>query len=275
VNRILALLLSLVLALAATLFAAPAARAQNPDDTVHYVDPVTKQREPIQEGERRQRVEELRGFLAETDANRLVILTTGDQRSMVPLDRLPKIASWMVANGKATPAEAAGWIEDQKARSRLAAEALRELLQALQGAEGVILPTPAGSDYFPSPMDWLEVRGLVRGTYRIRCYLENNKQLPDYRGTFTIELVGDGTVRGTYEDEGLQYQTGGNVSYMGGDYASLSGRGPGLLGSTFRWDARVYREGNKIMMMANANLFLDPDPDTNSRCDPGYVEQTE
>jgi hypothetical protein len=87
--------------------------------------------------------------------------------------------------------------------------------------------------------------------------------------------VGDGTVRGTYEDEGLQYQTGGNVSYMGGDYASLSGRGPGLLGSTFRWDARVYREGNKIMMMANANLFLDPDPDTNSRCDPGYVEQTE
>jgi hypothetical protein len=265
------------LALAATLFAAAAVRAQDPNsgpnDTVYYRDPLTKQREPIQEGERRQRVEELRGLVAETDANRLVIVTTGDQRSMVPPDRLPKIAEWMVASGKATPAEAAGWIEDQKARSRLAAEGLRELLEALQGAEGVILPTPPGSDYFPSPMDWLAVRGEVRGTYRIRCY-SGNDPIPDYRGTFTIELVGDGTVRGTHEDEGRQYQSSGRVSYMGGDYASLSGRGSETLESTFRWDARVYREGNKIMMMANAHLFLKPDVE-NATCDPGSLEQTE
>jgi hypothetical protein len=261
------------LALAATLFAAAAVRAQDPNDTVYYRDPVTKQREPIQDGERRQRVEELRGLVAETDANRLVIVTAGDQRSIVRHDRLPKIAAWMVANGKATPAEAAEWIEDQKARSRLAAEGLRELLEALQGAEGVILPTPAGSDYFPIPMDWLAVRGEVRGTYRIGCY-SGNDPIPDYRGTFTIELVGDGTVRGTYEDEGQQYQSSGLVSYMGGDYASLSGHGAQTLESTFRWEARVYREGNKIMMMARARVFLKPDVES-SRCDPGWLEQTE
>jgi hypothetical protein len=273
VNRILALLLSLVLALAATLFAAPAARAQE----VYYRDPVTKQREPIQEGERRQRVEELRGLVAETDANRLVIVTTGDQRSAVSADRLPKIAAWMVANGKATPAEAAEWIEDQKARSRLAAEGLRKLLEALQGAEGVILPTPAGSDYFPIPMDWLAVRGEVRGTYRIGCHSDNDP-IPDFylTGTFTIELVGDGTVRGTYEDEGKQYQSSGVVDYLGGgrDYASLSGSGAQTLESTFRWDARVFREGNKIMMMADAHLFLNPEVET-TRCDRGTLEQTE
>jgi hypothetical protein len=275
------------IALVAALAAAAPARGQDPslnrdvsppnagpNDTVYYRDPTTGQLTAIMEGERRKRVEDLRALLAGLDESRQVIVTLREEPMIVPVDRIPKMTAWLVANGKATPAEAAAWVEEQRTRSRRFIEGMRKELQALQGV-GQALASPPGEDFFPTPMDWLEVRGVVRGNYRVRCYYEG-KILPDLQGPFTIELVGDGTVRGTFEDDRYQYQANGNVSYSGGDYAVLRGNGQGGLGSTVRWDVRAYREDNRIVLGASGNLFMTPNLESGAaKCDPGYLEQTE
>jgi hypothetical protein len=275
------------IALVAALAAAAPARGQDPslnrdvsppnagpNDTVYYRDPTTGQLTAIMEGERRKRVEDLRALLAGLDESRQVIVTLREEPMIVPVDRIPKMTAWLVANGKATPAEAAAWVEEQRTRSRRFIEGMRKELQALQGV-GQALASPPGEDFFPTPMDWLEVRGSVRGRYRVRCYYEG-KILPDLQGPFTIELVGDGTVRGTFEDDQYQYQANGEVSSTSREQASLSGSGQGGLGSTVRWDARVQREGNKIMLLANGHVFMTPNLESGgAKCDPGYLEQTE
>lgn len=248
-----------------------------PNDTVYYFDPANGgQRTAILESERRKRVDDLRGLLADLDESRQVIVTFREEPMIVPVDRIPKMTAWLIANGKATPAEAAVWVEEQRTRTRSLLEGMRKELAALQNV-GQALTTPAGDDFFPSPMDWLQVRGTVRGNYRVRCTYDD-KPLPDLTGPFTIELVGDGNVRGTFEDDRNQYQANGNVSYTGGDVASLSGSGAGGMGSTVRWSARASREGNRIVIGAGTgNVFMTP-PNLESgaaKCDPGYLEQTD
>lgn len=54
--------------------------------------------------------------------------------------------------------------------------------------------------YWPTPMTWGEVRGQVRGNYRIQCYYKDDR-LPEIVGRFTLELRGGGVVLGSYTDD--------------------------------------------------------------------------
>jgi hypothetical protein len=200
----------------------------------------------------------------------------------VEKERVGMIGGWMVASGQLDPDSVESWTRKQIELSRGALVVMkRQLADYEAGRDGpTIEPEPpvVGSVglqpvYWPSPMDWREVGGIVRGTYTIQCYStdENGRprRLSPTRGTFKLELRGKGVVLGSFTDtdDAISEEINGTVSEVGVAGGSVVNEW-----ARTTWSVEFERSGNDIRI-TNPELIMAPDV-KDMRCDPGVVVQT-
>ena len=119
--------------------------------------------------------------------------------------------------------------------------------------------------YWPTPMTWGEVRGQVRGNFRIQCYYRDDR-LPEIVGRFTLELRGGGVVLGSYTDDRYTREANGIIHNDG--QAGGNGRASD---STIVWAAPFARSGNRLVI-ENPSLVMTPS-EPGGCCDRGVMEQ--
>jgi hypothetical protein len=206
----------------------------------------------------------------------------------VEKERVGMIGGWMVASGQLDPDSVESWTRKQIELSRGALVVMkRQLAEYEARRDGRPLPDdpsvpgpvdPTGvvgmaGAYWPSPMDWREVGGIVRGTYTVQCYStdENGRprRLSPTRGTFKLELRGKGVVLGSFTDtdDGISEVINGTVSEVGVAGGSVVNEW-----ARTTWTVEFERSGNDIRI-ANPELIMAPDVE-DMRCDPGVVVQT-
>lgn len=236
----------------------------------------------------------LDGLIRELEANRKVLFTGSGEVMVIDVDRLHRLARWMVTSGKLSAPDAAIWTNEQLTASNRGIGALKEELATIHrmrdnardrdqigggrvtpvptGAPAATAPPPGSADW-PDPMDWRKVRGTVSGTYLVTCRSADGRALPEVRGEFTLALFGNGSVTATYENSGSRYPTQGTIEGENeGKHGVARGSGKGLL-ATYTWSARLRRggaTGNTLTMdSTTAELRLTPD-DAGYTCDPGF-----
>ena len=211
-----------------------------------------------------------------------------DPLPTVEKERVGMIGGWMVASGQLDPDSIESWIRNQIELSRGALVVMkRQLAEYEARRDGRPLPDdpsvpgpvdPTGTvgmagAYWPTPMDWREVGGIVRGTYTVQCYStdENGRQrrLSPTRGTFKLELRGKGVVLGSFTDtdDGISEVINGTVSEVG-----VAGGSVVNDWARTTWSVEFERSGNDIRI-TNPEMIMAPDV-KDMRCDPGVVVQT-
>ena len=137
--------------------------------------------------------------------------------------------------------------------------------------------TPSAADWqidWPEPMNWIGVKGAVRGSYVAEC--AGYRDYPAFRsaGTWMLELLGDGKVRGVFGDEARQYSGLGAIKADGsasGESRSTNAEVPHL-----KWTAQFQRSGADLVISSHT---LDPWPAERGprsllvECKPGYMRQ--
>ena len=236
----------------------------------------------------------LREMIAEVESGSTMIVAPygesmyGGGMFTVEKERVGMIGGWMVASGQLDPDSIESWTRKQIELSRGALVVMkRQLAEYEARRDGRPLPDdpsvpgpvdPTGTvgmagAYWPTPMDWREVGGIVRGTYTVQCYStdENGRQrrLSPTRGTFKLELRGKGVVLGSFTDtdDGISEVINGTVSEVG-----VAGGSVVNDWARTTWTVEFERSGNDIRI-TNPELIMAPDV-KDMRCDPGVVVQT-
>ena len=234
----------------------------------------------------------LRELIAGVESGRTMVLAPQGANPYGPMftvekNRVGDIAGWMVTTGQLDPDSVESWTRKQIELSRGALVVMnRELAEYEARRDGRPLPEdparpppePPRVDpgsvgmlpvYWPTPMDWREVGGIVRGTYRIQCYSGDDRhRLPIFHGTFKLELRGKGVILGAFTDaeDGVAEEINGTISEVG-----VAG---GTAISTYAvtsWSAEFLRDGDRIRIV-DPQMTMDAGRGT--PCDPGVVEQT-
>lgn len=268
------------LALVLAAFAGPAVRA--PDAAV--AQPAT----PVVTWD--QSIATLREMIDDAEKGRTMIVAPHGGNPYggmyeVPRDRVGAIAGWMVTTGMLHPDSVPSWTRRQIELSRGALVVMkRQLAEYEARRDGLPLPEEPGGQsapgrvdqaavgmkpvYWPTPMDWREVGGIVRGTYRIRCYSGEDRSPYQVHGTFKLELRGQGVILGAFTDaeDGVAEEINGTISEMG----IAGGTATSALATT-TWSVEFTRQGNAIRIV-DPRMTMDAGRDT--PCDPGVVEQT-
>jgi hypothetical protein len=233
----------------------------------------------------------LREMIADVESGRTMVLApqgANPYGSMfaVEKERVGDIAGWMVTTGMLHPDSVPSWTRLQIELSRGALVIMkRELAEYEARRDGRPLPgeppsappsappvdrTSAGvlPVYWPTPMDWREVGGIVRGTYRIRCYSGEDRSPYQVHGTFALELRGKGVIWGTFTDaeDGVAEEINGTISEVG-----IAGGTAISTMAVTSWSAEFTRVGNSIRIV-DPRMTMDAGRET--PCDPGIVEQT-
>jgi len=205
----------------------------------------------------------------------------------VEKERVGMIGGWLVSTGMLDPDSVESWTRQQIELSRGALVVMkRELAEYEARRDGRTIesqlppppPPPVTSVglqpvYWPTPMDWREVGGIVRGTYTVQCYStdENGRprRLSPTRGTFKLELRGKGVVLGSFTDtdDGISEVINGTVSEVG-----VAGGSVVNDWARTTWTVEFERSGNDIRI-TNPEMIMAPDV-KDMRCDPGVVVQT-
>ena len=233
----------------------------------------------------------LRELIAGVETGRTMVLApqgANPYGSMftVEKERVGDIAGWMVTTGRLDPDSIESWTRKQIELSRGALVVMkRELAEYEARRDGRPLPEEPGATpsdpgyvgpssvgmkpvYWPTPMDWREVGGIVRGTYRIQCYSGDDRSPYSVHGTFALELRGKGVIWGTFTDaeDGVKEEINGTISEVG----VAGGTAISTLAVT-SWSAEFVRDGDRIRIV-DPRITMDAGKDT--PCDPGVVEQT-
>lgn len=122
---------------------------------------------------------------------------------------------------------------------------------------------PPGAAIWPAPMEWTRVRGEIRGRYLVQCAYEGDPLPPDL-GTFRLDLLGNGSVSGTYENVSVQWPVSGAIDSGG------IARGQGSRDSeTFRWAIAFARSGDRLTMSSGSLQVTSQVSDVT--CEPGSL----
>jgi hypothetical protein len=255
----------------------------------------------------------LREIVVEVESGRGIILAPYGANALgglavVDRDRVGTIAVWLVLNGWVDPDSVSVWTRQQLAASNAVLEILKRQLRELEaqqpaagtptarasgatpGAAGVT-PTP------PPPTDWRLVKETLRGTYNIPCpaYLPGGGNLAPsddgmrpLAGNFSLTLVGDGTVRVTFDFHGEPIETLGTIrndmeiGVAEGGGATPDNRGiidiafdeAIVQGGEYKWMLRLGRFSNRVVVEPRSTLeFVNRRPADESppACQPGTM----
>ena len=138
-------------------------------------------------------------------------------------------------------------------------------------------PSAAASQIdWPAPMDWIKVKGQVRGSYVAECAGNPNLGYSPIKsaGSYRLEFLGDGKVRGIFGDDARQYTGLGEIKADGsasGESRSADAEIPSL-----KWTTQFGRSGVDLLISSHT-LELDP-PQRGVYailvdCNPGYMRQ--
>jgi len=129
---------------------------------------------------------------------------------------------------------------------------------------------------WPVPMDWLGVKGVVRGTYVAECAGNPSRGYSAVKsaGSYRLEFLGDGKVRGIFGDDVRQYSGLGDIKADG----SASGESRSTNEEAFRlgWSAQFQRSGVDLAMSSHKLDLMPSQRGPHSilvECKPGYMRQ--
>jgi hypothetical protein len=136
-------------------------------------------------------------------------------------------------------------------------------------------PSAAASQIdWPAPMDWLAVRGVVKGSYVAEC--SGHRDYPAFRsaGTWRLEFLGTGQVRGVFGDDAREYAGSGPIKVDGS--ASGESRSNNAEVPYLKWTMQFQRTGVDLLISSHT---LDLQPAERGpfslllECKPGYMRQ--
>jgi hypothetical protein len=136
-------------------------------------------------------------------------------------------------------------------------------------------PSAAASQIdWPVPMDWIAVKGEVRGSYVAEC--AGYRDRPAFRsaGTWRLEFLGDGQVRGVFGDDARQYSGLGAIKADGsasGESRSSNAEVPHL-----KWTTQFQRTGVDLVISSHTLDLWPAERGPHSllvECKPGDMRQ--
>jgi hypothetical protein len=136
-------------------------------------------------------------------------------------------------------------------------------------------PSAAASQIdWPVPMDWLGVKGSVGGSYVAEC--SGYRDYPAFRsaGTWRLEFLGDGQVRGVFGDEARQYSGLGAIKSDGS--ASGLARSSNEEVPHLSWSAQFQRSGVDLVISSHKLDLMAASRGTYAilvECKPGDMRQ--
>jgi hypothetical protein len=237
--------------------------------------------------ERAREIAILKQLVSEVEAQKRVALTPMGTSSyglimIVDRNQVGGMATWLAQSGQISPDSIQSWVGKQLATSRQILGVMKEQLARLEaGEEWSPPPTEAGPNRrtppgagsvpgdvsWPTNMNWGEVTGTVRGSYRIQCYYDE-RRVPEIQGTFTLTLRGrnSGVVLGSYTDGNRVREANGIIHNDG--QAGGNGRASD---ASIVWSVKFARDGNKLVIQS-PSLIMAPN-EAKARCDRGVMEQ--
>lgn len=136
-------------------------------------------------------------------------------------------------------------------------------------------PSAAASQIdWPVPMDWIGVKGVVRGSYVAEC--SGHRDYPAVRsaGSWRLEFLGDGKVRGIFGDDSREYSGLGEIKADGsasGESRSTNAEVPYL-----KWTTQFQRSGVELLISSHTLDLMPPQRGVYIilvECKPGYMRQ--
>jgi hypothetical protein len=211
----------------------------------------------------------------------------GKGASMITSQQAGELFGARVFEGRLDPAS----IPAEIARIRLATNIylrdyilpdLEEARKCWAQLNGTAPPTPAPTTpsaaasaiEWPAPMDWIKVKGVVRGSYVAEC--AGYRDYPAIRsaGTWRLELLGDGNVRGIFVDGARESSGIGSIKTDGS--ASGVSRSSNVEMPLLGWTARFERSGVDLLMSSHTLDLRSAERGRFSilvECKPGYMRQ--
>jgi hypothetical protein len=110
-------------------------------------------------------------------------------------------------------------------------------------------PSAAASQIdWPVPMDWIAVKGIVRGSYVAECAGNANAGYSAIKstGSYRLEFLGDGKVSGVFGDDARQYSGLGDIQADGTAIGDARPTDPEI--AYLHWTARFQRSGVDLQM---------------------------
>jgi hypothetical protein len=136
-------------------------------------------------------------------------------------------------------------------------------------------PSAAASQIdWPVPMDWIAVKGAVRGSYGVECSGYRDYKAFRSAGTWRLEFLGNGQVWGVFGDSLRQYSGPGSIK--------ADGSASGLARSTneevphLSWSAQFQRSGVDLLISSHKLDLMAAQRGPHSilvECKPGYMRQ--
>ena len=136
-------------------------------------------------------------------------------------------------------------------------------------------PSAAASQIdWPAPMDWIAVKGAIGGSYGAEC--SGYRDYPAFRsaGTWRLEFLGDGKVRGVFGDSVRQYTGYGEIKTDGS--ASGLARSSNAEVPHLGWTAQFQRSGVDLLISSHKLDLIAAERGPLSilvECKPGYMRQ--
>jgi hypothetical protein len=157
----------------------------------------------------------------------------------------------------------------------------RECWERLNGPAAPAAPPPvpsaaASAIDWPVPMDWLAVKGVVQGSYVAECAGNPNRGYSAIKsaGSYRLEFLGDGKVRGIFGDDMRQYSGLGDIKADGsasGESRSSNAEVPHL-----KWSAQFQRSGVDLVISSHKLDLMAASRGTYAilvECKPGDMRQ--
>jgi hypothetical protein len=139
------------------------------------------------------------------------------------------------------------------------------------------LPAAAASQIdWPVPMDWLAVKGVVRGSYVAECAGNPNAGYSAVKsaGSYRLEFLGDGKVRGIFGDDAREYSGLGEIKADGSASGDARPTNPEI--AYLHWTARFQRSGIDLQMPSHTLDLMAASRGPQAilvNCKPGYMRQ--
>lgn len=233
---------------------------------------------------------ELRQLISEIESERKIVfspLGASSWSSLYVLDRdqVGSIAAYRVLTGMLQPDSIVSWTRQQIAFSRVAIQVMKDELKRLEegGAPPATGSTPQNvptapvdlnAIYWPAPMNWIAVRGTVRGSFVAEC--EGRRDYPAVKraGSYKLEFRGDGSMGGAFEEGSRLHHVSGTIKADGTAGGVAQSGAPDQ--PSLNWTATFRRSGDALQMSSHTvDLMAAPRGEYSILvdCKPGYMRQ--